>query len=73
MSPEEFEHGMRVLHPKTRRHGRVVSDAYSVCCWYEVAIRFDGESAYQGVDFRELMPVPPGCGWLDPLLMTAVN
>ncbi len=54
MSREDFEPGDRVIHAASRVRGTVVRDDYGVCAPNEVPVRFDGESAYEGTDWREL-------------------
>lgn len=51
---KNFQPGMTVVHEKTGRKGEVVTDHYGVCAPDEVPIRFEGEKAYQGTDWREL-------------------
>lgn len=53
-SREDFEVGMTVIDTKTHRRGTVVHDWYGVCAPEEVAVRFDGEKAYLGVDWQDL-------------------
>lgn len=54
MAREDFDDGDRVVHAYTGRRGVVVKDWYGACAREEVPVRYDGETAFLGTDWREL-------------------
>ena len=55
MSRDDFESGDRVINKKNRRKGTVVPDQWGVCTQDEVAVEYDGDTGYNGTDWRDLV------------------
>ena len=54
---EDFRPGLTVVHAPRHvatRRGVVVPDPYGACAPEEVPVLFEGRTAFEGVDWREL-------------------
>jgi hypothetical protein len=59
MDRDDFESGDRVINRKDKRRGTVVDDRWGCCTPDEVAVVYDGEQAYDGTDWRDLVKMSP--------------